>query len=145
MYDRGGVVIYLNANGYPQGSTNEWSYDRTRIEMMVFLWCLQAGHNRIAVCSRLSIDSRLLPSSNWNGIATFFLLLIEWYSPLLSNKVKVEEERRKKRNKLTSLMGEEWLTRWLLPSRLKKKRTQAGAPKGARQTKSKQDKERPIV
>lgn len=47
MYDRGGVVIDFNANDYPQGSTNEWSYDRTRIEMMVFLWCLQAGHNRI--------------------------------------------------------------------------------------------------
>ena len=46
-YDRGGVVIDLNANGYPQGSTNEWSYDRTRIEMKVFLLCLQAGHNRI--------------------------------------------------------------------------------------------------
>jgi hypothetical protein len=37
MYDRGGVVIDLNANGYPQGSTNEWGYDCTRIEMTVFL------------------------------------------------------------------------------------------------------------
>ncbi|KAM1721735.1 hypothetical protein ACFX13_024391 [Malus domestica] len=34
---RGGVVIDLNANGYPQGSTNEWGYDCTRIEMTVFL------------------------------------------------------------------------------------------------------------
>jgi hypothetical protein len=37
MYDRGGVVIDLNANGYPQGSANEWGYDCTRIEMTVFL------------------------------------------------------------------------------------------------------------
>lgn len=48
----GGVVIDLNANGYPKGSTNEWSYDRTGIEMMVFLWCLQAGHSRIDRQSR---------------------------------------------------------------------------------------------
>jgi len=43
----GGVVIDLNANGYPQGSTNESSYDRTQPGMMVLLFCLQAGHNRI--------------------------------------------------------------------------------------------------
>lgn len=52
MYDRGGVVIDLNANGYPKGSTNEWSYDRTGIEMMVFLWCLQAGRSLFSPIDR---------------------------------------------------------------------------------------------
>lgn len=50
MYDRGGVVIDLNANGYPQG---EWGYDCTRIEMMVFLWWLQAGQIGEAASSSL--------------------------------------------------------------------------------------------
>jgi hypothetical protein len=37
MYDRGGVVIDLNANSYPQAKVQRMNEAMIRIEMMVFL------------------------------------------------------------------------------------------------------------